>query len=163
MIFLKKLSSNDGKDVFYMLKGIDTVENSYTNPTFGMTFPEFQEWLLQQEQWDNGKMLPKGYVAQSIFWLYDNNIPIGMGKIRHELTEESRKNGGSIGYAISYPYRGKGYGSILLKMLLEEAKNMGIKEIILTIDINNEASRIVCEKNGGILFDKNAERWFYRF
>ena len=163
MILIKKLSRSDGREVFEMLKGIDTVENAYTNPTYIMSFPEFQEWLLEQEEWDKGNNLPKGYVAQSIYWLYDGDTPVGMGKIRHGLTENSRKNGGNIGYAISRPYRGKGYGSAFLKMLLEEARTLGIEEIILTIDKYNKASKSICENNGGILFDENAERWFYRF
>ncbi len=163
MIQLKKLSHSDGRDIFEMLKGIEKIENSYTNPTYDMTFPEFKEWLIQQEQWDKGELLPQGYVAQSIYWLYDDAVPVGMGKIRHALTEASRKNGGNIGYAVSRKYRGKKYGSILLKLLLQEARNIGVDEIILTIDKNNDASRKVCEKNGGILFDHNDERWFYRF
>ena len=163
MVFLKKLSQSDGRDVFEMLKCIERIENSFTNPTYGMTFPEFQEWLVQQEQWDKGEMLPDGYVAQSIYWLYDDACPVGMGKIRHELTEESRRNGGNIGYAVSRAYRGKGYGSLLLKMLLEEAARIGVKEIVLTIDRNNNASRRVCEKNGGVLFGENEERWFFKF
>lgn len=163
MITLHKLSRNDGRDVFEMLKGIDAIENSYTNPTYEMRFSEFQEWLLQQEQWDKGESLPRGYVAQSIYWLYDDAVPVGMGKIRHELTQQSRENGGNIGYAISRPYRGKGYGSILLKMLLQEARRIGVKEVVLTIDLGNEASKRVCEKNGGCLFDENEIRQYYRF
>lgn len=146
-----------------MLKGIGRVENSYTNPTYEMTFDEFQRWLLQQEQWDKGEMLPEGYVPQSIYWLYDGDNPVGMGKIRHELTDASRKNGGNIGYAISHLYRGKGYGCLLLNLLLKEARDIGVNEIILTIDKNNEASKRVCEKNGGVLFDENEDRWFFCF
>ena len=162
MIRLQKLSTNDGMDVFEMLKGIGSVEKSFTNPTYKMNYTEFQDWLLQQVLWDQGVMLPEGYVAQSIYWLYDDETPVGMGKIRHELTENSRKKGGNIGYAISHSYRGKGYGSVLLKLLLEEAKRIGVNEILLTIDKNNEASKSVCEKNGGVLFDENTERWFYK-
>ncbi len=163
MITLHRLSQDDGRDIFEMLKGIHEIENSFTNPTYRMTFSEFQEWLYEQKHWDKGELLPKGYVAQSIFWLYDDTTPVGMGKIRHELTERSRKNGGNIGYAISRPFRGKGYGSALLELLLKEARSIGVNEVILTIDRGNEASRIVCEKNGGILFDEDKEKWFYRF
>ncbi len=162
MYCLKKLSRSDGRDVFEMLKGIERTENSFTNPTYEMTFPEFQRWLVQQEQWDKGEMLPDGYVTQSIYWLYDNTCPVGFGKIRHELTKESRENGGNIGYAVSRAYRGKGYGFVLLKLLLEEARKTDVKEIVLTIDKNNIASRRVCEKNGGVLFGENEERFFFR-
>lgn len=163
MVQLKMLSKDDGIEIFTMLKGIKKIENSYTNPTFDMTFSEFKEWLEIQEQWSRGEKLPKGYVPQTIYWLYDGNTPVGMGKIRHYLTECSRKNGGNIGYAISSQYRGRGYGSTFLNLLLNEAKRIRIGEILLTVDKNNEASRKVCEKNGGILFDENSERWFFKF
>lgn len=162
-IVLKKLSRNDGSDVFDMLKGIEEVENSFTNPTYRMTYFEFQKWLLKQEQWDRGENLPNGYVPQSIFWLYDECCPVGIGKIRHRLTENSRKNGGNIGYAICKKYRGRGYGSVFLKLLLEESRIIGVNEVILTVDRCNIASKRVCEKNGGILFDENDERFFFKF
>ena len=126
MISLRKLSRNDGIDIFNMLKGIKPVENSYTNPAFNMSFNEFQKWLIQQEAWDKGIMLPDGYVPQTVYWLFDDDIPVGVGKIRHSLTPASRITGGNIGYAICSPYRGKGYGTIILGLLLKKAKEMGI-------------------------------------
>lgn len=163
MINLRKLSRNDGIEIFNMLKGIKSVENSYTNPTFNMSFNEFQEWLIQQEQWDKGLMLPEGYVPQTIYWLFDNETPVGMGKIRHRLTPASRVTGGNIGYAISSFYRGKGYGKIILGLLLQEAKKMGIEEILITVDKGNYPSQNVCIRNGGRLLSENEERWFYTF
>ena len=163
MIYLRKLSCRDGIDVFNMLKGIKPIENSYTNPTFDMTFNQFQEWLIQQEQWEHGLMLPEGYVPQTVYWLFDDEIPVGVGKIRHSLTPASRITGGNIGYAVCSPYRGKGYGKILLKLLLEESKKKGIEEILVTIDKGNYPSRNVCLENGGQLLDENEERWYYTF
>lgn len=163
MLKLRKLSVNDNHIIYEMLSGIDAIENSFTNPVKNMCYQDFQKWLLQQEKWDKGESLPKGYVPQSIYWLYDENVPVGIGKIRHSLTEESKVNGGNIGYAISKKYRGKGYGNEILKMLLSEAHRLGIKEILLTIDKNNLASKRVCERNGGIFFDENDERYYFIF
>lgn len=163
MIRLKKLTHQDGQDIFNMLKGIKAVENSYTNPVYDMSFAEFQQWLVQQERWARGEGLPDGYVAQSIYWMFDDDIPVGVGKIRHELTQESRITGGNIGYAISYLYRGNGYGTKLLGLLLEKAREMGITEILLTVDRNNRPSKRVCEENGGTLSAENVERWYFIF
>ncbi len=80
-----------------------------------MTIPEFEEWFVQQEHWDKDETLPDDYIVHSIYWLYDDAWPVGLEKIRHELTDASRNNGGSIGYTISCKYRGKGYGFVLLK------------------------------------------------
>lgn len=163
MIRLQKLSHSDGIDVYEMLKGIQPSEYSFTNPTYSMSYSEFQAWLIQQEQWSNGEMLPDQYVAQTIYWLYDGVIPVGIGKIRHRLTDISRKAGGNIGYAISADYRKKGYGTVFLRLLIEKAKELGIKEILLTVDKGNNPSRCVCENNGGLLVSETIERWYFTF
>lgn len=162
MVFLKPLSTNDGLDVFEMLQGIGTKENSFTNPVHDMTYNQFKDWLIQQDHWKKKIDLPEGLVEQSIFWLYDDDIPVGFGKIRHRLTDSSRINGGNIGYAINNRFRGKGYGKLILNLLLLEAKKMKIGEILLTVDNGNEASKRIIEENGGVLIDKNEQRMYYR-
>ena len=161
MIYLKKLTSNDGMEIFDMLKEIDEVENSFTNPVHKMTYEQFQEWLVQQEMWSHGEALPDGYVGQSIYWLYENQFPIGIGKIRHRLTDASRVNGGNIGYSVRPTCRGKGHGNEILKLLLNEAKHICMDEILLTVDKGNYASRSVVEANGGVLVNENGQRWYF--
>lgn len=162
MLYLRKLSIKDSVDVFRMLKGVETVENSFTNPVKNMSYEEYKNWLYLQDDWNKGISLPKDYVKQTIYWLMCDDIPIGIGKIRHELTIESRKNGGNIGYAIAAEYRGKGYGRELLRLLIQKAKKMGISEIILTIDKGNDSSRVVAECNGAKLIEENEERWYFK-
>lgn len=161
-MYLRKLSSNDGEQMYLMLQNIGSCENSFSNPVHGMGYEKYKQWLVQQEEWSEGLNLPKGYVAQTIYWLMDdNNVPVGIGKIRHALTDNSRKNGGNVGYAISSEYRGHGYGTIILKLLVAEAKKMKLEEIMLTVDKYNNASKRVIEANGGILFNENSERWYF--
>lgn len=163
MIKLKQLDPCDGMDIFSMLKKIEAVENSFTNPVKNMNYQEYKNWLLQQDQWRRGINLPKGYVKQTIYWLYIDEIPVGIGKIRQDLTDNSRNNGGNIGYAISSDFRGHGYGTKLLALLLREADAMGVNEVVLTVDKYNTASKCVIESNGGKLYFENSKRWFYRF
>lgn len=160
---MRQLSEFDGDEVFQMLQTIDNNENAFTNPVKGMNYFDFKKWLKQQNNWSLEKELPDGYVGQTIFWLYDNGVPVGIGKIRHALTEQSREKGGNIGYAISSRFRGKGYGTVLLGLLLEKAAEMKVKEIMLTVEKSNPASKRVIEKNGGRLVDENDERWFFCF
>lgn len=92
-----------------MLQGIDRRENDFTNDVKDMPYEEFPEWCKLQYEYANGRLLPAGYVPQSIYWLYIDGEPVGIGKIRWKLTETSREAGGNIGYAISRQYRGHGY------------------------------------------------------
>ena len=162
-LYLRKLSPADGRDIFEMLKTIKAEENAFTNPVYTMDFVQFKHWLVQQDQWAQNKGLPPGFVGQSLYWLFNKSTPVGVGKIRYALTTSSRKKGGNIGYAISSLYRGKGYGNEILKLLLLEAKNLKLKEILLTVEKDNYPSKKVIEKNGGILFDETDERWYFNF
>lgn len=160
---LQQLSPNDGVEGYKLLQRIGKDENAFTNPVNGMTFEEYKVWLKQQDDWAREINLPNGYVGQTCYWFIVDGIPIGIGKIRHALTNHSRQIGGNIGYAISDKYRGKGYGTIVLKLLLEKAKDMNVKEKLLTVEKINPASKRVIEKNGGKLIDENEERWFFSF
>lgn len=159
MVRIQQLSIDDGIDIYNMLKMIASNENEFTNPVQKMSFEQYKEWLILMDKWSRGEGLKEGYVSQTIYWLYDENIPIGIGKIRHALTESSRKFGGNIGYAISKEFRGKGYATVFLKMLLLEMNKMNITERVLTVEKNNPSSKRVIEKNGGKVIEENSDRW----
>lgn len=159
MLTIRQLNIDDGQEIFYMLKDIEINENEFTNPVKDMNFEEYKEWLILMDNWSKGKELKEGYVSQTIFWLFDDEIPVGIGKIRHKLTEASRAFGGNIGYAIAKKYRGKGYATIFLNKLIEEANKLNVHEKILTVEKYNNPSKRVIEKNGGIIIDENDKRW----
>lgn len=152
---------NCSVEVYQMLQRIGKNENAFSNPVNGMQYEHFIKWVKQQEEWERGIGLPVGFVKQSIFCFWVDNKPVGIGKIRHELTPESRKKGGNIGYAVDPIERGKGLGNLLLKSLLNKAIELEIKEILLTVEKYNYASKKVIENNGGILLKENNQRWYF--
>ena len=99
MIQLRQLSLNDGRNIYEMLQRIGRCENEFNNTANGLSFDEFSLWLKEQDSWSQGENLPDGFVPQTVFWLFDDDVPVGIGKIRHSLTEQSRSAGGNIGYA----------------------------------------------------------------
>ena len=160
---LRQLNINDRKDVYEMLQRISNNENEFKNTANGLKPLEFKEWLIQQDAWSKGNQLPDGYVAQTIFWLYDCEQVVGIGKIRHSLNDNSRQIGGNIGYAIDPLYRGRGYATQLLILLVKKARDMGIDEILLTVEKYNPASKKVIEKAGGRLLKETEVRWYFEF
>ena len=60
---------------------------------------------------------------------------------------------GSIGYAVRVSEQGKGYGTEILRLGLELAKQHGMEKVLLTINDKNKTSIHVCEKMGGIWRD----------
>ena len=82
---------------------------------------------------------------------YDKNIFIGAVNIRHYLNEGLLATGGHIGDGIRPSQRGKGYGTEMIRLALQECKKLGIDKVLMTCDKNNIASAKHIMKNGGIL------------
>lgn len=76
---------------------------------------------------------------------------IKVGSVRHYLNDNLKVYGGHIGYSVVPDERKNGYGTIILSLLLEEAKKLGINEVLVICDKNNIGSIKVIEKNNGII------------
>lgn len=160
-IELKKLSLNDGKEIYEMIQEIGPGENGFMNNGYGISYNEFLEYLEKNKNMAEGINLKEGLVPQTIYWLVINEKPVGIGKLRDYLTDVLRKNGGHIGYTIRPSERGKGYGTLILSELLKKAKEKGIEKALLTINEDNILSRKVVEGNGAILEDINEGKCRY--
>ncbi|MBQ8555121.1 MAG: GNAT family N-acetyltransferase [Clostridia bacterium] len=136
-------------------------ENGFINPAAGMCYEEYQAWLLKNEANALKTEVEDGWkVPQSTYWLYVDGRPVGIGKLRHCLTERLRQEGGHIGYAIAPEARGQGYGRLLLKGLLAEARTRGIHRALVTVHNNdNPASIRVALSCGGVVGEVNDERY----
>lgn len=97
-----------------------------------------------------GVNLPAGYVPDTELWLKDQDRFIGTIRIRHELTAALKEFGGHIGYEVRPTERKKGYATKMLGLGLQKAKELGLKEVLITCDETNTASRKVIEANGGV-------------
>jgi predicted acetyltransferase len=100
---------------------------------------------------DDPAHLEPGKVLDSEFWLVDDLEIIGRVALRHELHERLRLHGGHIGYEIRPSQQRKGYGTLILKLVLEKARDIGLERVLLTCDVDNFGSRRVIEMNGGKL------------
>ena len=165
MIELRKLSINDGLDLYNMFQEMPLDENGYHNSANGITYDQFKEWLIKKEQDANQVGIVDGWkVPQTTFVLYVDDTPVGVGSVRHFLTDALREVGGHIGYSISPKYRHKGYGKEILKRLIIEARKLGIKDILVTTNLDNYASQKVIIANGGKETDRSNEHvhfWIY--
>lgn len=160
MIELKKLSINDGKNVYDLLQSMPKDENGLQNKANGLSFEEFKEWLIAKQKESEQEGIVDGWkVPSTTYWLYVDNVPVGFGNIRHFLTEALSHAGGNIGYGISSQYRGKGYGKELLRLLLEESRKLGLEKVLITIHLDNIASQRVALANGGVITEKTDERY----
>lgn len=122
------------------------------NGSCGITFfNEFDEWLETVTSIVSDKLSREGVHASTFFTIreYDGKI-VGSIQLRHSLTEELECYGGHIGYAIRPTERKKGYGKTQLNMVLEKAKQMHIKRVMISCDSDNEASAKTIMSCGGV-------------
>ena len=62
-----------------------------------------------------------------------------------------RFSGGHIGDGIRPSERGKGLGTEMIALALEECRKLGISEVLMCCKKTNLASARTIEKNGGVL------------
>lgn len=93
------------------------------------------------------------YVPDSTYFCLDTdrNMFVGAVNIRHYLNEHLLSFGGHIGDGIRPSERGKGYGTRMIALALEECGRLGISRILMCCDKDNIASARTIVKNGGVL------------
>ena len=77
---------------------------------------------------------------------------IGYGQLRHRPSRGADLPEGAefhIHYSVAEPHRRLGHGTALLRLLLEEARAIGLSAVRVGCDASNTASRRIIEANGG--------------
>ena len=147
---IRKLSIDDGRDIYEMLQELPSEENGFINPVKDKTFDEYKEWLKKAVKNSEQVGVVDGWkVPETIFWFFENNKPVGFGKVRHFLTDALLENGGNVGYTIRPSARHRGLGKQLLSFLIVGSKEIGVDKILLTIRNHNIQSIHVALANGG--------------
>lgn len=160
-LHLRPLSPDDGRGIYLMLQQIASNDNGFHNPVCGMSWDEYGVWLRREYGYDTGA-LEDWMVPQSSYWLYDGDVPVGYGRLRHRLNAALEAHSGHIGYAIAAPYRGRGYGNALLELLLAEAKRLGLKWVQVGANADNvRSNRVICHA-GGVLMRTDGGKNLYR-
>ena len=161
-IELRELSLHDGFDILEMIREIGPGENGFMNTEYNTSPEEFKDYLLQNINISKGIGLEPAWVPQTKYWLIIDGHPVGFGKQRLYLNDNLRINGGHIGYCIRPSARGKGFGNIILRELLQKAKEKNIPKALITCDETNTASKKIIEYNNGKLERiENGECYFW--
>ena len=74
---------------------------------------------------------------------------VGCSRLRPQIHGAVAYEGGHIGYDVRPSERGKGYGTLLLRLTLAQARRAGLSEVLVTADDANPISCAVIERNGG--------------
>jgi len=106
-----------------------------------------------------------GRVHCTYWWIVEGAAVLGSIALRHELNEFLLNRGGHIGYSVRPSARRRGLATYALGEVLKCACGLGVERVLITCDVDNEASRRTIEHFGGVLEDvrDHPEGAFQRF
>ena len=108
--------------------------------------------LARLDDCAHGIGLPDGFVPHSTFWLVEDGARVvGVSNVRHALTSFLLREGGHVGYGIRPSARGRGLGNEILRQALRRARDLGIRDVLVTCGAGNLTSARVIRHNGGVL------------
>ena len=129
---------------------LETDEGWFNNVSLALE--DFAAFVRELEDEAAGIGLPPDVVPQQTYWLVqDGATVLGEIRLRPHLTEPFEQHHGHIGYNVRPAKRGRGYATRMLALVLEKAREQGLRRVMLTIEGKNPASARVIEKNGGVL------------
>jgi predicted acetyltransferase len=114
----------------------------------------FDGYLEHLYEFAHGINLPPNIVQETSYWAHDDGVIVGVIRLRHRLNPALEQIGGHIGYEVRPSRRRMGYGTEMLRLVLEPARQLGLKRVLLTCDATNIGSARIMEKNGGVLTNR---------
>lgn len=138
------------KFLYEMYQDIPKQEMGSINKFYGLSYDEFLkkcDECIQEEKKINKNI---GTTTKR-FILYDGYNYIGEIGIRTTLNDFWVNNGSQVYYKIRKSERNKGYGNIILSLILKELKKMGWSKVRINCDDKNIPSKKVILKNGGVV------------
>ncbi len=122
-------------------------------------FAKFVEGL-RAEALEETPRDPRFVPSTTLWWVVGDEY-LGRIAIRHRLNANLLEVGGHIGYDVRPSARQRGYATAMLKAALPIARDLGIDRVLVTCDDTNVASRLVIERNGGVLEDIRQDKMRY--
>ncbi|MDO4312770.1 MAG: GNAT family N-acetyltransferase [Eubacteriales bacterium] len=160
---LVKLWEADLKKAYELQCSFEENEHGFVNSAYGYTYSQFIYYVEKCRAYSMGADLPEGYVPCTVFVLADDEGQyVGIFNLRHCLNDFLANGPGHIGYGISPDFRKRGYATKGLALVLQEAKNMGIDEVYLSVHKDNTGSLKVQQKNGAVIHHEGDREYYTR-
>ena len=164
MLELRKMNLLDIKEQWEYVTALPKDENGLTNPYEGITFEEYETTVLPELMMhENPVGMPEWFVPETYYYLWDGEVLVGEYRIRHYLTEALKVGAGHIGSRIKKEFRGRGYGTKGLAMVLDIAREIVPEnEIYLRVLKNNIPSFKAITNNGAYIVDEDETHYLMR-
>lgn len=163
MLYIKPANYEDIEKEWLFQRRIPSDENGFLNDYYDISREDFDTALETMIAQSEGEMLPEGYVPQTIYYLWDDDAIVGTFHFRQYLCQSLIEGAGHIGYYIAPEYRGKGYASQGLKLLIDDIKDAVLEdEIYLRVNRDNPSSLKVMLNNGGYIHHQDETKIYVR-
>ena len=164
MLELRKMNLEDAKAQWEYVTALPMDENGLTNSYEGVSYEDYMDKVLPELMMhENPVNMPDWFVPETRYYLWDDEILVGEFRIRHYLTEALRVGAGHIGYSIKKEYRGKGYGTRGMGMVLDIARGIVPEEEIYlrVLKSNTPSFKAIC-KNGAYVAVEDETHYLLR-
>ena len=164
MLEIRKMNLADAREQWKYVTAMPANENGVTNLYEGVSFAEYTASVLPELIMNENPInMPVWFVPETYYYLWDDERLIGEYRIRHHLTDALKAGAGHIGYSIQKEYRGKGYGTRGLALIVELAKTIVPEdEIYLRVLKSNIPSfKAIC-RNGAYIAAEDDFHYFMR-
>lgn len=137
-------------------------DHGFENPAAGMNRAEFAAYVRSLKDEAAGVCLQPGWVPATKYILAnDEGEYVGIFNLRHKLTDALKTGPGHIGYGIARQWRGRGYATEGLRLVLLKARDeFGIREVYLSVSKENPASLAV-QRHLGARIDHESDEEYY--
>ena len=165
MIYLKKANLEDAEKEYALTQKLPANEEGYSNPAYGVSYEDFTSKIIPKWlDYDKGINIDENRVPETYYFLWVDDTPVGIFKLRHYLNDWLRDNAGHVGYGIAKEYRGHGYATEGLRLIKEEARKLPIDtdELYASILKSNPVSLKVQLKNGAKIAREDDEHYYTR-
>ena len=170
MNIAREFKKDDKIKLFDMINEINNIDGNFEGLTNIRGIVSYDSFLEQAEKNKHQESIKPEYSPQTTFGVFDDNKLIGGFNLRHAITGALIHHGGNIGYLVRPSERKKGFGTIMLGLALEKARELGLDKVLISCREDNIGSAKVIENNGGIYennyydeqFNKTYKRyWIY--
>lgn len=127
-------------------------EEQSENPELRVNSHEEFAALVNKTRRVDFSALPE-HPPEEYLWLIDQGEFIGRVYFLHWLNEYRLQTDGQVDYWIGPSMRGRGYGRLILLLLLERFRQLGLERVLISCRSDNLLSQKVIQANGGV-FEK---------